>query len=213
VCNRFELAGTLAATNKWITVPDTVHVNGDKIIVISDDSRLQLELKMVPPQQDIVKTLLKFSKTLGWEGYVIVDPTAIYAEAAFNFRGKNDRPKLGGKLKPDYEADFVVFWDPDKGLGEWGTGKNKHGVGSVQAYLYDDEKQQLVAVSKVGGGISDEDSARFADPKLYPMVWKVLFKAWTAKGSLRHPSFDRVREDKRPEDCSVTQNPRWRREE
>ena len=66
-------------------------------------------------------------------------------------------------------------------------------------------------MSKVGGGISDEDALKYADPKLYPMVWKVVFKGWTAKGSLRHPSFDCVRTDKKPEDCGLDQNPRWRK--
>ena len=205
---------------KWITMPELISISGDLAHVNSYEAKK--ELQFIAPDFladeldeegcenfDPIVFLLKFAKVLGWEGYVIADPAAVYGEKAFNFRGKNDRPVLVGKLKPDYEADFVVKWDPDHGVGEWGTGKNKNGVGSVQAYLYNDSNRELVPVSKVGGGISEEDSVKFADPSLYPMVWKVVFKAWTAKGSLRHPSFDRVRDDKKPEECSVYQNPRW----
>lgn len=222
VGDRYHLIYNLLASceTKWVTMPELIVIEGEYANVFSYDA--QKELQFIAPDFladefsdeecenfDPIVFLLKFAKVLGWEGYVIADPQACYGEKAFNFRGKNDRPVHVGKLKPDYEADFVVKWDPDHGVGEWGTGKNKNGVGSVQAYLYDDRSRDLVPVSKVGGGISDEDSVKFADPSLYPMVWKVVFKAWTAKGSLRHPSFDRVRDDKKPEECSVYQNPRW----
>ena len=192
---------------KWFTMPEMIELYNDGFKVTSHEAgELELEYDFEDPVED----LLEYAKNLGWEGYVVVNPNEKYGEKAFNFRGKNDRPVHCGKLKPDYEADFVVMWDPDNGVGEWGTGKNKKGVGSVQAYLFDDDKGELVPVSKVGGGITDKQCKEFADPSLYPMVWQVIFKGWTAKGSLRHPSLQRVRDDKTPEECSVTQNPRWR---
>jgi len=192
---------------EFITMPELIELYNDGFKVTSHRAG---ELELEYDHEDVVHDLLEYAKNLGWEGYVVVNPHEKYGDKAFNFRGKNDRPVCCGKLKPDYEADFVVMWDPDNKIGEWGTGKNKKGVGSVQAYLYDDNLCELVPVSKVGGGITDEQCKKFADPKLYPMVWQVVFKGWTAKGSLRHPSLFRVRDDKKPEECSIAQNPRWR---
>lgn len=147
------------------------------------------------------------AKRLSWEGYVVVDPAGIYGDRAYNFAGKAERPKQCCKLKPTYEADFIVRWDPDNEIGTWGRGKKKSGVGAVFAYLWDPEKQEEVYISKVGGGLSDEDVFRFADPSLYPMVWQVEFASWTDHGSLQFPQFVRVREDKTPQECTIDQRP------
>ena len=40
--------------------------------------------------------------------------------------------------------------------------------------------------------------ARWVTPRL---VAEVAFTEWTADGKLRHPSFKRLRDDKRPEEC------------
>jgi hypothetical protein len=158
--------------------------------------------------QVIMEDMRKSAKELGWEGYVVVDPDAMgYRDKAYNFHGKAERPLFCGKLKPKFEADFIVRWDPDNGIGTWGKGKKSKGVGAVFAYLWDPIKCEEVFVSKVGGGLSDEDVARFANPDLYPMVWQVEFASWTPDGSIQFPEFVRVREDKLPHECTTDQRP------
>jgi ATP-dependent DNA ligase len=109
-------------------------------------------------------------------------------------------------LKPKYEADFIVRWDPKNGVGKWGKGKKSTGVGSVQSYLWDEKKGE-VEVSLVGGGLTDEDVKKFANPKLYPMVWEVEYDSMTPNGSLRFPEFVRVRDDKPLKECTFSQIP------
>ena len=111
----------------------------------------------------------------------------------------------GFELKPKLEADFIVRWDPNNGIGEWGKGKKSKGVGSVQLYLWDPETGTEVPICLTGGGLTDADVARFADPKLYPTVWQVEFDSWTPKGALRFPVFLRERDDKKPEECLISQ--------
>jgi bifunctional non-homologous end joining protein LigD len=95
--------------------------------------------------------------------------------------------------------------------------------GALHLGLYD--KGELVYVSKVGTGFDDRALESISE-KLRPLVratspfvrgtpagrghtWveprlvaEVRFGEWTRDGGIRHPSFVRLREDKRPEDCS-----------
>ena len=157
--------------------------------------------------------MLKMAKENGWEGYVVINPDALYGDKALNFRGKAERPVVCGKLKPKLEADFIVRWDPDNGIGTWGKGKKSNGVGAVFAYLLNPETGQEEFISKVGGGLHDDEVARFADPSLYPMVWKVEFSTWTPAGSIQFPEVFRdggesfVRDDKTIEECTLDQRP------
>lgn len=153
------------------------------------------------------ESMTEMAKAEGWEGFVVVDPNSIYGDRGYNFAGKAERPKQCCKLKPTYEADFIIRWDPDNGIGTWGRGKKKNGVGAVFAYLWDPDKKEEVYISKVGGGLSDEDVFKFADPNLYPMVWQVEFASWTDHGSLQFPQFVRVREDKELQECTIDQRP------
>ncbi len=154
--------------------------------------------------------LIQMAKDRKWEGWVVVDPNAVYDDKAFNFAGKAQRPKHAGKLKPEYECDFIVRWNPDNGIGRWGKGKKSNGVGSVQAYLWDPETGKEVEISLVGGGLSDANVKKFAVSSLYPMVWAISFDSWTPKGSLRFSEFVRVRDDKTPEECTIDQ--KWKTE-
>jgi len=145
----------------------------------------------------------QLAKEKGWEGFVVIDPETPYGEKGVNFRGKHERPITCCKLKPKLEADFIVRWDPANGIGRWGKGKKQNGVGSVEAYLIDQHTGEEVLIARVGGGLSDENVHKFADPSLYPMVWEVAFDSWTAKGSIQFPEFVRVRHDKTPEECTM----------
>jgi hypothetical protein len=186
---------------KLITHPEIFYFeNGVGKCLMSDGTEADM------PQFDgSEESALFFAKELGWEGWVVQDPAGVYEERAVNFAGKADRPKFAAKCKPKFEADFMVRWDPDNGQGTWGKGKKAGGVGAVFAYLWDGKGWQYV--SKVGGGLSAENVAKFADPSIYPMVWKVEFASWTDKGSIQFPEFISVREDKLPRECTVDQIP------
>ena len=199
-------------------IPNRKHVSMPELITVLPDKtgfRVEsweggeyrdLEFEFDDPE-NIQADLLEWAKNLGWEGYVVIDPYAVYDNRAFNFRGKAERPKTVCKLKPMLEADFIVRWDPDNGIGRRGKGKKSAGVGSVQAYLWDPDVEEEVPISLVGGGLGDDDVKRLADPSLYPMVWQIEFSAWTAKGSLQFPEFVRERDDKTPEECLIYQRP------
>jgi len=150
---------------------------------------------------------IDLAKLLGWEGFVAHDPSAVFGDKAISFRGKPDRPKHAVKVKPKFEADFCVQWNPDEGIGSWGKGKKAGGVGSVFAYLWNPDTLEWQYVTKVGGGLTEKDVKEFADPNLFPMVWQVEFATWTDKGSIQFPEFIRQRDDKLPIECTVDQMP------
>jgi len=189
---------------QYLTVPEMAYFKDDGIHVESLDCG---ELAMDYDTNNMVVEVLELAKTFGWEGWVVVDGESKYDDKSHNFHGKADRPKFVCKLKPKLEADFIVRWDPKNGIGAWGKGKKSKGVGAVMASLWDPETKKEVPVCEVGGGLTDEDVARFANPKLYPMVWQVEFSEWTPKGALRFPVFLRERDDKQPDECLIDQRP------
>lgn len=151
-----------------------------------------------------------FAKKYGWEGFVVVDPTAVYGDKGYNFRGKPDRPgKACAKLKPTYEDDFVAIWDPDKGYGERSTKASRGGgIRSVGLYQYN-KAGELVFISNCNSGLTDEFLENNADPSKYPQVWKVEYKGrrYISEGedsnALDFPSLaeNGIRSDKLPGEC------------
>lgn len=143
-----------------------------------------------------------------WEGFVVVDPDGTYGEKAYNFKGKPDRPGTAcAKLKPTFEDDFVAYWDPEKGWGERSTkNRNNQGIKSVALFQYNKEGQ-LVEISNVSSGLTDEQKTNWADPKRWPQVWKVEYKdrRYTSDGedsnALDFAAFVEERTDKKPEEC------------
>jgi hypothetical protein len=147
---------------------------------------------------------LVICKANGWEGFVVIDPDAVFDEdRAISWHGKPGRPKQICKLKPKWEADFILRWDPDNGIGTRGKGKKSVGVGAFFAYLIDENGKE-VYVSKVGGGLTDENVRKYAVPGL-KIVAEVAFASITAKGSLEFPEFIRERTDKTAEECTLDQ--------
>jgi predicted DNA-binding WGR domain protein len=194
---------------RYITFPEVINLWGDGFTVRSQETKVPGDYIYGEARDtdEKIKTMLNWAKKLGWEGFVAIDPDIRYDDRAYNFHGKAERPKEVVKLKPTLEADFIVRWDPDNGIGERGKGKKSGGVGSVMAYLWDPDVKEEVPVCKVGGGLTDELVREFANPELYPMVWQIEFSEWTDKGALRFPEFVRVRDDKSPEDCTIYQKP------
>jgi predicted DNA-binding WGR domain protein len=195
---------------RHLTMPEEASFTETGIRVVSLDTA---EMTMDYVTDDLVKETLELAKTFGWEGWVVVDGDSKYEDKSHSFHGKAERPKFVCKLKPKMEADFIVRWDPDNGIGARGKGKKSVGVGAVVAYLWDPDKGEEVEICEIGGGLTDEDVKRFADPKLYPMCWQVEFDSWTPKGALRFPVFLRERDDKTPEECLISQRPTAEEEE
>jgi len=147
---------------------------------------------------------LAICKANGWEGFVVVDPDAVFEmDRAISWHGKPDRPKEIVKLKPKWEADFILRWDPDNGIGTRGKGKKSVGVGAFFAYLMDENGKE-VFISKVGGGLTDENVRKYAVPGLC-IVAEVAFASITAKGSIEFPEFIRERHDKPAHECDLRQ--------
>lgn len=151
---------------------------------------------------------VEYAKKRGWEGYVVVDPDGIYGDKAFNFKGKPDRPgDVCGKLKPEYEDDFVAFWDPDKEWGERSTkSRNDQGIKCVALFQYNKEGQ-LIFISNVSSGLTDVQKKEWATTKRWPRVWKVIYKdrRYMSDGedtnALDFAAFEEERTDKKPEEC------------
>lgn len=162
---------------------------------------------------------LQICQRLGWEGWVVIDPHAIMSDKAMNFRGKPDRPSLvSGKLKPLFEDDFIVEWDPSRGVGAYGTGKNQGLVGALALFQLN-HKLDMVYISDVTGGIRDLHSKDYprgllredlSDPSIYPLVAEVAFAERTyikdgdKTNALMFPRILRFRDDKAPEECTNT---------
>lgn len=160
------------------------------------------------------------AKSIGIEGYVVVDPDAIYGDKGWNLKGKPDRPSSCAKLKPRFEDDFIAMWDPDNGIGDWGTGKNEKGkkvklpngeyvihggVGCVTLFQKN-KKGELVRISDCSSGMDYEFQSKLRKED-FPAVWQVEYtgRTYISEGektnALRHPTFVRVRTDKGQDEC------------
>lgn len=151
---------------------------------------------------------VEHAKKNDWEGFVVVDPDGIYGDKGFNFKGKPDRPgDVCGKLKPDYEDDFVAFWDPEKGWGERSTkSRNGQGIKCVALFQYNKEGQ-LIPISNVSSGLTDEQKRDWAVTTRWPKVWRCSYKdrRYMSQGedtnALDFAAFEEERSDKTPEEC------------
>lgn len=125
----------------------------------------------------------------GLEGLVVWDSEGVMTEdEAYTFNGKPYRPNLLWKSKPKYEDDFIVRFDPNNGIGEYGTGKNQGKLKSVFLYQINDNGKEIF-LAKCGGGLTDDQRSYYTNAT-YPRVWRVEYDSVQQKtGSLRFPVF------------------------
>lgn len=151
---------------------------------------------------------IEHAKKYGWEGFVVIDPDAVYGDKAFNFKGKPDRPGTAcAKLKPAFEDDFVAIWNPEKGFGERSTkGSRAGGIKSVGLYQYN-AKGELIFIANVSSGLTKELLLSQANVKLWPQVWQVEYtgRRYITDGedtnALDFPRYIQTRSDKQPQEC------------
>lgn len=153
------------------------------------------------------KDALKEIQDRGLEGLVVWDAKGKMKDnEAYTMNGKAYRPNVLWKSKPKYEDDFIVRFDPENNIGEYGSGKNYGKVKSVHLYQLDESGQE-VFLAKCGGGLSDEQRAFYTKTN-YPRVWRVEYDSIQPKtGSLRFPVFNADRTligDKTLEECLMS---------
>jgi ATP-dependent DNA ligase len=124
----------------------------------------------------------------GYEGLVFKDSTSKYHD-------KN----AWARMKAIVEMDYICtgFRNADEGTKYEGM------VGSVLGTLIDKE------VYITCGGITEKERKIFTEnPELFVgQVFTAKGNNWYPSGAIRHPQFQRWRNDKEPEDCTYEQIP------
>jgi len=139
--------------------------------------------------------LMEFVIESKWEGLVLFQHDKKFeAKYAMTFDGKAKRPNAVWKKKPIFEDDFIVRFDPDKGIGKYGKGKNAGRFGAGQLHQIN-SKGEEVYIGECGGGLDDDQRKRYAKKSLFPRVWCVEYAGRTESGSLRFPVFNADRTD------------------
>lgn len=167
------------------------------------------------------ETAEKYALAQKIEGFVVVDPEAIYGDKGWNLKGKPDRPSTCAKLKPRQEDDFIAKWDPDNGIGTWGSGKHEKGktvqlpdgrkvvhggVGSVGLYQLDSKGSQVYICDCASG--MDFTFQSGLKKSYFPAVWQCEYteRTYISDGdktnALRFPTFLRERTDKQASECT-----------
>lgn len=159
----------------------------------------------------------EYAKKEGWEGFVVVDKTAVPGDKFFSFDGDAKRPKGHHKLKPEYEEDVVIY------AAVKGTGKRLGKVGSVLVKQRHPDTKEWFRCGKVGSGFTDQDIIEIEN-ELKKRGLPILDKDKDDKGDLddqgivtmvkfserqpgtqkfRFPVFMRLRDeaDKAPSEC------------
>lgn len=151
----------------------------------------------------------ELAKVWGWEGFVMVDPDGVFGDRAYNFKGKPDRPsKFASKVKPEYEDDFIVYWNPDEGFGEFSTKTRYGGSGVKSVCLYQlNTKGELVYIANCSSGMTEEMKTNIKPSKKPLGVWQIIYsdRRYISDGddtnAIDHPRFEMVRTDKAIEEC------------
>lgn len=209
-----DLVSTITVSDRYDAI--TMLFGGRAGYVLPVDVYTTDDLREVLPNGDDLPpydVAIEVLKALQWEGWVVVDPKGVFGAQAYNFRGKTDRPgKYSGKLKVEFEGDFIALWDPDGTLGPpagtWGSGKRQKQVGAVELYEYS-ASGELVYICDCGGGLikTDAFAEEYSQPECFPMVLKVLYtdRTYVSDGektnALTFPRALERRTDKTPDEC------------
>lgn len=144
----------------------------------------------------------------GWVGY---QRSATFGNYSFSFHGKPDRPSCCFKMKPEYEDDFIAFFNPDESTkrdpqGSWGTGKNTGKLGTISLFQMDPNTGEVIYICECGSGFTDKQRDEMSDPSLFPMVVTVKYtsRQYTSDGddtnALEFPRFDQIHPDKKEDE-------------
>jgi bifunctional non-homologous end joining protein LigD len=162
----------------------------------------------VEPAEEVVGPIasaMTRARREGWEGVVAKRRGSTY-------QGRRSRDWLKVKVTASQEFAIVGYTPITTGAPAVGAllvavreGRRfvyagKVGTGYTDALrreLYRRLEDDRVAAPEVAGAPRMR-TARWVKPRL---VAEVAFTEWTADGKLRHPSFKRLRDDKRPEDA------------
>merc|ERR1712166_1177911 len=123
------------------------------------------------------------------------------------------------KIKKDYVDGLTDSFDLVPIAGYYGKGKRTGTYGAYLLACYDEESESYQAITKIGTGFSDEmlqTHAKFfdqhklnaapsyyADLSISPVYQAGVGKVHASKGiALRFPRFLRIRDDKKPEDAT-----------
>lgn len=139
---------------------------------------------------------MKYVKENKREGLVLWDSDGIMEKgAAYTFNGKAYRPNVLWKSKPKFEDDFIVRWDVENGIGDYGSGKNKGKIKNVFLYQLDENGKEIY-LGKCGGGLTDSNRDYYTDKGKFPRVWRIEYDGvQPGTGALRYPEFNADRTD------------------
>jgi ATP-dependent DNA ligase len=101
------------------------------------------------------ETDLDLARTLGVEGFVVLDADGVYGDKGYSFDGKAQRPEGIWKRKPKNEDEFIVV-----GAFE-GTGRNMGKLGGLNLEQIHPDTLKRIDCGKCGGGFTDEQRTEF----------------------------------------------------
>lgn len=143
---------------------------------------------------------LELAKKLGAEGFVVVDPDAVYGDKGYSFDGKAQRPEGIYKRKPKFEDEFIIvdFYE--------GTGRNRGKLGGFFLQQVCPKTGSRLDCGKCGGGLTDSQREEYwrDRKKLVEKTIKVEFDSRQPPKNgackIRFPVFKGFA-DKKPEEC------------
>lgn len=145
---------------------------------------------------------LELAKTLGAEGWVVMDADATYGDKGYSFDGKARRPSGIWKRKPKHEDEFII-----SGIYK-GSGKNRERFGGFTIEQIHPETGERIDCGKCGGGFTNEHRDSFLDSRLIGKTIKVEFDSRQPEKdgvyAVRFPVY-KGWADKTPEEC-IAQN-------
>lgn len=149
---------------------------------------------------------IETAEKLGFEGWVGYVRNGSFGEYSFSLHGKPDRPACAFKLKPEYEDDFIAYYNPEASskkfpMGSYGSGKNSGLLGTLSLYQMDPATGEQVYICEVGSGFTDKQRTEMTELE-YPLVATVKYtsRQYVSDGddtnALEFPRFDQIHPDK-----------------